>query len=36
MPGTFVIGQDREIHLAFVDAYYTHRLEPAAILAALE
>jgi Peroxiredoxin len=32
MPGTFVIAQDGTIQLAFVDADYTHRLEPAAIL----
>lgn len=36
MPGTFVIGRDGIIHLAFVHPDYTQRLEPAAILAALE
>lgn len=35
LPGTFVIAQDGTIHLAFVDADYTHRLEPDAILEAL-
>lgn len=35
MPGTFVIAQDGTIRLAFVDADYTHRLEPAAILESL-
>ncbi|GCE07791.1 peroxiredoxin-like family protein [Dictyobacter aurantiacus] len=35
MPGTFVIAQDGTIQLAFVDADYTHRLEPAEILDAL-
>lgn len=32
MPGTFVIGQDGIIQLAFVHADYTRRLEPTAIL----
>lgn len=32
MSGTFVIAQDGTIQLAFVDADYTHRLEPAVIL----
>ena len=36
LPGTFVVGQARVIHAAFVDADYTKRMEPAAILAALE
>ncbi len=35
IPGTFVIGQDRSIRLAYVDADYTHRLEPADILETL-
>lgn len=35
IPGTFVIGQDGTIRLAHVDADYTHRLEPAAIIASL-
>lgn len=35
MAGTFVIAQDGTIRLAFVDANYTHRLEPDAILEAL-
>jgi len=35
MPGTFVVGQDGIIHLAFVHADYTKRLEPSDILAAL-
>lgn len=32
IPGTFVIGADGVITLAYVDADYTHRLEPADIL----
>lgn len=35
LPGTFVIAPDGKIRLAFVDADYTRRLEPAAILDAL-
>lgn len=35
MPGTFVVGQDGIIRLAFVHADYTKRLEPSDILAAL-
>lgn len=35
MPGTFVIARDGTIRLAFVDADYTHRLEPAAIVECL-
>lgn len=35
IPGTFVIAQDGTIRLAFVDADYTHRLEPAAIIESL-
>ena len=35
MPGTFVVAQDGTIRLAYVDADYTHRLEPAAILESL-
>ena len=34
-PGTFVIAQDGRIILAFVDADFSQRLEPAAILDAL-
>ncbi|MBW7882610.1 MAG: AhpC/TSA family protein [Caldilineaceae bacterium] len=34
-PGTFVIGQDGIVKLAYVDAVYTRRLEPAAVLEAL-
>ena len=36
MPATFVINKDGTIKLAFVDADWTHRLEPAAILDALQ
>jgi peroxiredoxin len=32
MPGTFVIAPDGTVRLAFVDADWTRRLEPAAIL----
>ena len=35
MPGSFIIGQDKVIHLSFVDEDFTHRLEPAALLAGL-
>lgn len=35
IPGTFVIAQDGTIRLAFVDADYTHRLEPTAIIESL-
>lgn len=35
MPGTFVIDRDRTVRLAFVDADYTKRMEPDAILGAL-
>ncbi len=35
MPGTFVVGQDGIIRLAFVHADYTKRLEPSDILTAL-
>jgi peroxiredoxin len=36
VPGTFVIARDGTIKLAFVDADWTHRLEPAELLKALE
>ena len=36
IPGSYVIAQDRTVALAFVDPDYTHRLEPGAILAALD
>lgn len=35
MPGTFVIDRSGVVRLAFVDADYSHRLEPVAILKAL-
>jgi hypothetical protein len=35
MPGTFVIAPDGMVRLTFVDAGWTRRLEPAAILDAL-
>lgn len=35
LPGTFVIGRDMTIRFSFVDADYTRRLEPAAILDSL-
>jgi peroxiredoxin len=35
VPGTYVIAQDGTIKLAFVNADYTQRLEPADILACL-
>ena len=36
MPATFIVAQDGTIRLAFVDADWTHRLEPAELLKALE
>jgi peroxiredoxin len=36
MPGTFIVDQTRMIRLAFVDPDFTRRLEPAAILDALD
>lgn len=36
LPGTFVIDRDFTVRLAFVDADYTRRLDPAAIIAALQ
>ena len=36
MPGSYVIAQDGVVTLAFVDPDHTHRLEPAAILTALD
>lgn len=35
LPGTFVIDREATIRLAFVDADYTNRLDPAAILDSL-
>jgi peroxiredoxin len=35
VPGTFVIGKDGVVRLAFVEPDHTRRLEPAAILDAL-
>jgi len=35
LPATYVIGQDGRIALAFIDADYRNRLEPADVLAAL-
>ena len=35
MPGTFVIAPDGTVRLAFVDADWTRRLEPTALLNAL-
>jgi len=32
MPGTFVVDKSGTVRLAFVDADYTHRLEPQAIV----
>jgi len=36
IPGSYVIGQDGDVKLAFVDPDWTRRLEPAAILKTLE
>jgi len=36
MPGTFVIARDGIVRAAFVNADYTLRMEPAAVLEALE
>ena len=35
IPATYVIGQDGVIRLAYVDADYTHRLEPVDIIDSL-
>ena len=35
IPGTFIVAQDGTVRLAFVDADYTHRLEPEDLLAGL-
>ena len=35
LPGTFVVDRDLTVRLAFVDADYTRRLDPAEIVAAL-
>ena len=35
IPGTFIVAQDGAVRLAFVDADYTHRLEPEDLLAGL-
>jgi len=36
LPGTFVVDRNATIQLAFVDADFTRRLEPAAIVEALQ
>lgn len=36
IPGTFIVAQDGTVRLAFVDADYTHRQEPADLLAGLQ
>ena len=36
LPATYVVNQESQILLSFVDADYTKRLEPAAVLDALE
>lgn len=35
VPGTFIVARDGTIRLAYVDADYTKRLEPAEIVASL-
>ncbi len=35
IPATYIIGQDGVIQLAYVDADYTHRLEPVDIINSL-
>ena len=35
IPGTFVIGQDGKICLAYLDPDYTHRLEPCVVMESL-
>ncbi len=35
IPGTFVIGQDGKICLAYLDPDYTHRLEPCVVIESL-
>jgi peroxiredoxin len=36
LPGTFVVDQQQQIRLAFVDPDYTQRLEPARLLTSLQ
>jgi peroxiredoxin len=36
MPATFLLAQDGTVRLAFVDEDFTHRLEPATLLAGLQ
>ncbi len=36
LPGTFVVDRDFTVRLAFADADYTRRLDPADLLAALQ
>jgi peroxiredoxin len=36
IPATYVVGQDGIVRLAFVDSNYRNRLEPDAVVAALE
>jgi len=36
IPATYIIGKDRKIRKAFVEADYTKRLDPEEIIAALE
>ncbi len=35
VPATYVIGRDRTVHAAFVEADYTQRADPRAVIAAL-
>ena len=35
IPGTFVIGQDGKICLAYLDPDFTHRLEPCVVIESL-
>jgi peroxiredoxin len=36
IPATYVIDRDRKIRMAFVDADYTHRVDPEIVLSALK
>jgi peroxiredoxin len=36
IPATYVIDRDRKIRMAFLDADYTQRVDPEAVISALE
>ncbi len=36
VPASYIIGQDRTVHYHFINADYTRRVEPVALLAELD